>query len=405
MSNLLLFRFLSGDASDVEWVVGKGDDLRLQHGDLTDLAAAASGHRCVLLMDASDVLLTTAAVPSKQRNTLLRAIPYALEDHLIDDVESLHFAIGERLPDGITIPVAVVRHTLIKDVMERCGAEAIAISAAVPEVQLVPYVEGEWTVIVDQDRALVRTGLHAGFSTDRDSLNLYLQFALRDLGENPLSRIRVIGQYSLVDVELPEGVEWVQEAGDLPTLVMLARDGGNQKWINLLQGVYSQRARIGRLIRPWRAAAALVLLVLAVQFAMNLAERYRLQSEHRALLSKIETVYRETFPDARRVVNAKVQMERRLKSLQQGSGAGEDEFLDLLGRTGPVLKASSGLELTAVDYRNGALTLGLSASSLETLDRLRAQLLSQGGLQVEIQSASSVEGRVTSRLEVKKAQG
>jgi general secretion pathway protein L len=69
-----------------------------------------------------------------------------------------------------------------------------------------------------------------------------------------------------------------------------------------------------------------------------------------------------------------------------------------LERSGPVLTGEEGLQLTGLNFRNGELSLSISASSLATVDAVRQKLSDAAGLAVDIQSASSREGRVEGRL-------
>jgi general secretion pathway protein L len=116
----------------------------------------------------------------------------------------------------------------------------------------------------------------------------------------------------------------------------------------------------------------------------------------------MEAIYRQTFPESRNVVNPKLQMERQLATLRQRVGSGAGGFLEFLSRSGPVIRSESGLSLTGLNFRDGSLTLNLSASSLETVDLLRERLISEAALAVEIQSASSRDGKVNSRMLIRK---
>ena len=66
-------------------------------GSLEQAALEAAGCRVIVLVPGVDVVLTSAVVPSRNRQRIMSAIPYMLEDQLAEDVDSLHFAIGRRL--------------------------------------------------------------------------------------------------------------------------------------------------------------------------------------------------------------------------------------------------------------------------------------------------------------------
>jgi general secretion pathway protein L len=392
----LLFRFRDETGDRVEWCSTDPGTLQLHAGSLEELAGAASGQRLVLVADGARLTVVSANVPSRQRATILKALPYALEEQFADDVESLHFAIGERLPSG-ELGVVTCRHSELQGWMQRCSEAGISPVAVVPESLLIPWQEGEWTLIGDQARTLVRFGLWHAFVVDSGALSVLL--AQVDAGRSEtLSTVRLFGGLSASDV--PEAIRpLVHESEDgLPTLALLATQYRPGHTLNLLQGAYSPRAKVGRYVRPWRMAAALLLGLLVVQAGSMLTKRSRLQAESRQLADESEQIYRATFPEARNVVDARLQMERQLQALRREAGSDGSGLLDLIERSGPVLLGEKGLRVNGLNYRNGELNLSITATSLATVDVVRQKLNEESGLQVEIQSASSRDGRVEGRL-------
>jgi general secretion pathway protein L len=384
---------------------------------MTDLARQATGRRSILVADGSHILLTRAEVPSRQKSTILKAIPYALEDHFAEDVEELHFAIGERDAEG-GIPVAVVREGLMTEWLDRCQEGGITPSAVVAEPLLVPYTEGETVLLMDGERVLVRTGAASGYVADRDMLAVLLTVeppeepagdaAEEEIGEDvePQTRRTVLRIYGQVDPSvLPSSdtVEIHREGLEVDPLVVLAHQFRPASVINLLQGPHSPRARVGRLLNPWRAAAAVMLLIVVTQFGVNLVERFRLQRESEALTQRIEQIYRRAFPNARKGGDPRLLMESHLKAMRAAGGAGDTGLLDLLTQAGPLLSRVKDVQITGLNYREGGLTLSLTAPSLQTVDQLRQSLASNRPLEVEIQSASSRDGKVNSRLLIREA--
>ncbi len=399
--NEVLFRFNGQNPDLVEWV--ESGELSTHHGKLQDLAILCGGRRCVLVGDGRQIVLATTNIPARQRHTLLRAIPYALEEQFAEDVESLHFAVGERTASG-EVPVAAVRDSELRGWLERCWAVGLNVSAVVVEQLLLPWEEHAWVLLADGDRVIVRQQLWAGFVTTRPMLPLMLP-GVADGVENEddeepsvAPRLLLVGDLDAEDLGGDSGREVEVRPSDVPTLVVLATGYDPRAGINLLQGSYSPKARVGRYLKPWRVAAALLLVLLVVQFTFNMTEQARLETRDQRLTASIEQIYRQTFPESRKVVNARAQMESRLKALRQAGGRSANPFLQILADSGPLLRNAAGVKVTSLNYRDGTLAVGVSASSLQTVDQLRAQLVADTGLQVEIQSASSRDGKVNSRL-------
>jgi len=172
------------------------------------------------------------------------------------------------------------------------------------------------------------------------------------------------------------------------------------KSINLLQGPYSRTGDWTRVWKPLRVTASLLLAgILVSLFAMGV-DYYRLSRESAQLQARIEATFRTAMPGTKRVINPRVQMQQQLDRLQRGSGSGAG-FLVLLGKTGSVLKGVPGVELGGVSFRTGRLDLDLKITDLQSLDRLKQALAGDGGLEVEIQSATTgADQRVQSRLRI-----
>ena len=77
----LVFRFTG--PNQAEWSTADGVS---EHGDLATLAARINGRRLLLAVPSEMLILTRAKVPGRNRSAWLKAIPYALEEGLAEDV-------------------------------------------------------------------------------------------------------------------------------------------------------------------------------------------------------------------------------------------------------------------------------------------------------------------------------
>ena len=66
----------------------------VMQGTLAKAAAYAGNAKVIVAVPSDRVYLTRQRLPGKNRQRLLKAIPYALEDQIIDNVEDMHFALG-----------------------------------------------------------------------------------------------------------------------------------------------------------------------------------------------------------------------------------------------------------------------------------------------------------------------
>src|SRR3569833_1645017 len=94
--------------------------------------------------------------------------------------------------------------------------------------------------------------------------------------------------------------------------------------------------------RPWRPAAALLLVRVAAQIGIKYYENHRLDAENARLQQEISDLYLKTFPEATREVNPRAQMEQRLAVLRGGGGQGGGDFMVLLSACCQPVAASPG---------------------------------------------------------------
>jgi general secretion pathway protein L len=340
-------------------------------------------------------------IPGRNRQKLLRAVPFALEEQLSDEVENLHFAVGKPLADG-ALPVVVISRNYMQQLMDAVAEAGLDVQQVISELQAVPVAENEISVLLDGEIALVRSGPVSGYIADSENLGLLLAAEPRD-EEAPLPILRLLlREHSLLpDTDAYAAETQVQQfAGD--PLTVFAR-GLDASAINLLQGAFSRTGEWLRVMQPWRATAALLLAGVLVSIVVMGIDYVRLGSENERLRAQIEDTFRSALPGVTRIVNPRVQMQQHLDQVlrNQDSGGG---FLGLLARSGTVFKDMQGVEVQGVTFRAGRLDVDLTVSNLQLLDTLKQNLSQAGKLSVDIQSATTgADQRVQSRLRIQGA--
>lgn len=392
----ILLRLPARADGALQWALidAGGAPRALHQGGAQELAAQAQGRRLLALAPGEQVLLTGVEIPSRSQRQLRRAVPYALEDELAQDVDELFFALGPRT--GGRTPVAVVERGRMQAWVEGFQAWGLRPQALLPECLRLPLEPGRWTVLCEGERCLVRTGVTDGFYAERAWLAELLAAALQALEEE--TRPQGIALWS--DGEAPPpGLDGLAvpvevKAEGVRALEVLAATRERPP-LDLLQEEFSQREALSRHLRPWRAVAVLAGLALLLAMLNRGLEIHRLSAEVKGLNEAITAVYREAFPEARRIVDPRVQMEQQLRSLKGAGESGQGGFLRLLDVVSAELAGSPNLQVTGLSYRDGRLDLSLSAPSAQSLDELRQRLAAKPGLQAELQSVST-EGETAS---------
>ncbi|MDH3712405.1 MAG: type II secretion system protein GspL [Gammaproteobacteria bacterium] len=400
MAGQLLLRFTAAGGDDaVEWAVvdarGKVPG-EIRTGSLTEAAAACTGRSVVVIISGADALLSGARVPGRNRNRVRAAIPYALEEGLVEDVSAYHFVSGRPDPNGV-YPTVVVLRSFMDRLLERLNKAGIQAVRVLSEAQLLG--EDAWTVLVDGQRALVRLGTTRGFATELDALPLLLETAR---GETPTESDKDVPLAFYGDPQAIEDLRGyaVQLRPVDSVLGVLAP--GVVRGLNLLQSDYSPGTQIKRVLRQYRLSAALAAVLLILVCTLGVMEYRQIHTENARLQVEIEAVLKRTFPDLRRVVNPRAQMRQRLLALRKEQRT-DGGFLELLTAASGPLAALTEVQLNGLVYRRGRLELDLEARELRNLDALQQEITKVRALSASIESAKSDQQKVRGRLRIVRA--
>jgi general secretion pathway protein L len=312
-----------------------------------------------LVLPAARVLFARLALPRVGAATLRDLLPFAVEDRLLADPSHIHAVAGRTDARGETL-VAVIDREWLRGMLDAVRAVGLRPTRAYCESALAAGPGTDWNLVLGATHGLLVDETGAGVTFDRSSgtaVPLALRIALDEAsarGARP-ERIRV---HAEGDAPRPDPARWSAEAG-VPmepgtTWEALARGLPAAGAINLLTRDFAApSARLERLRVP-RVALMLAAAIVVVQIAFDGAETWRLARERDRLRASAESIFRATFPEARVVVDPRLQMQRNLEDLRRSRGvAGGDDFLAGLTRAA----REGAVPVRAVDYANGELKI------------------------------------------------
>jgi general secretion pathway protein L len=409
----LLLRLPAPGQTDTEWLTvdetGAPAGPR-QAGPLNLAAAVGASARIVALAPATQVLLAEPDLPPGSGAKLARAVPFALEEQLTEDIDQLYFAIGRRGPAGKT-PVAVVSRTIMESWLASLNAAGLAPVAIYPEISLMPENPGQTVLWLERERlavrrpgglpfaveltpvteALVVAGMIPDPSDDaappkvRESAILYLSredwLRVQDEFEG------LIGQFESLKIQLlPDGA--------LPWLARGLEDG---RAINLLQGEFATETDYGAHWRQWRVAAGLAVALLVVHLGAQAVQLQRAKRDSAQLDTQIAQVFSMAMP-TEKPLEPRRQMEARL-NLVRKSAVGPQYFLHAMQALSAGLSQVPKTSIDALSYREQTVDMKLTAPSVEALSQL-SQVIGSKGLVAEIQSSTPVSGGVEAHMQI-----
>jgi general secretion pathway protein L len=376
-------------------------------GSLEDLASQTTGAQIIVLVSGVDVSLAKVSVPTANKQRMLKAIPFALEDQVAESVEDMHFAVGARDGEG-KVETAMVSRDCMDAWIQRLSDAGIYPHAIIPDFLTLPMSEDHWNLLTDGDLLYVACGSDHKVCLDLDNALFMLELLLDEQVKEAEQTLFFYGDESQGQSLNPQreniSFEIVPHEGGLLEFLAQQPEGiPLDKTINLLQGDYSRREQIGKIWRPWRFAASLAGVWFVLQLGISIFDVSHLEGEKELLDQQIEKVYRSAFPQARKIVNPKVQMQRELDKLRGGESGTQAGFLSLLADISGAFQQTTGLVLRSVRYKNSSLDVELEVSNLQVLDQLKQKLAKDAQLAVEIQSAAAKDNIVQGRLSIKRS--
>ncbi|MET0051095.1 MAG: type II secretion system protein GspL [Candidatus Thiodiazotropha sp.] len=387
----------------VSWSIRGGVVNDTAEGTLEEAAQQARGKRTLMLIPASEVLLTQVRIPTRNRQRLLQAIPFSLENELTEDIDELHFAAGSIDAEQIT-PVMVIARQRLDDWLSRFEEVGLEPMGLFADLTCLPRQEKTWNLYQDEHCLLVQTQLNQGFSVDIMNAESVLDMALQQAQENAPEKLIV---HHLEAVEPMAKLENIaadceiifQPIPSRSQLTALLASNLNEKTqINLLQGEYLRVDKMTLQWKRWLPAAALGAVFAGLSMATTVKDYYTYEQQSKSLDQEIRTTFQQAFPDIKRIVDPRVQMEQQLKALQ-GSGAGFTQFATLFVPAAEIVKKAPNTTLESISFRDGQLDLQLTIKELQALEPLKNQLQA-AGLNVEIRSANASGNQVTSHLRI-----
>lgn len=400
------------DASGVFQAGGQDDDREVVE---QTLAQNDLDHvRLIGLVPGDEALFCFAEIPAKQARYVRQALPFAVEEQVAQDIDTVHLSLGERSDQGFRVAAIdrqrmAIWHELFDAVQ---GAD---LDSLYPDAALLPVSESRWCICLDGEDTLVAGSRGEWFRMDTVNLGIF-SYTLASPDENEVVAEITVTVYGseadfekhadlVTQLEQQERLRISKETLQMTPLELLAHAHHNLLCtpINMCQGTFEAVDRSGGLWRLWRPAAIIAAVWFALQVGVELGMGYYHLQEAKQLEQQAMTIYRDVFPNDNRATpqNVRRVLEGQLRLARQ-SGPRAD-FLSLLTQAGAEYSRLGGgqnVRFDSVNYsrQRGELVVELRADSYDRLSALRSAI-GDRGLEARIGSvvndASGARARLT----------
>jgi general secretion pathway protein L len=382
-------------------------------GELAQATAMSTGRRVAVILPPGEALATESDAPAKGAAKLAQVVPYALEERVADEIEQLHFAIGDRDPATGRVPVVVLERSRLEARLAELRTAGLNPQAIYSAATLLPAMPGQMIGLLEGDTLTLRTTdspplvLPALSIADAFEMALSLQTsAVAGLEPAPLGLLLYTGhdewdahqlkidafrdRFTGVKVQLlPRG-----------SLSVLAPAAAADDAVNLLQGAFAVSSPTELSWRSWRIAAVLAASLLCLHLGARFYEMNRLRKVENSLDAGIEQAFRAAMPGQQNATNARRRVEQRLLQVQGGGGRGTllPALLAIANARGAVPSA----KIEGLTFRDGTVDLRIDTPDAASLDAIGQQLRA-ASWQADIMGGN-VNGDVyKGRLQIRKA--
>lgn len=413
MSDTLLIHFDINTAHQATWsMCNAAGELtgKITTGTLQELAEFAGEKNAVLLLNSQCLHISQLTLPTQNLQKMIKAVPYAIEEYIAEDVEDLHFVVAKNKHNNKTDVVGIEKQTL-QNIIDIFHELKINIETIIPDALCLAASE------TDKQWACLNFNTHSYLQTDSNSGMVYPHHLLPYLLKNKLKGEDIKPEKILLfceqenntafeniinDETINNGdIEFINIVYNTHPLVVFCGLYKQALPFNLLQYGFKPKRKTSGYWHHWKLAASLAAIWLVLHLGLSNVKLSMLEEENKITSARIEKIYKKSFPESKKIVNPRVQMEQKLKQLKSNSGNSNNGFMFLLSESfGTLSHDKKNITIQSLTYRNNRMDIGVDSVNLQSIETLNNNLNNNSQIKSEITSSSSEKDKVKGHLRV-----
>lgn len=352
--------------------------LPLEHRAIEAINTIQTTARTIIVISTRHSTLHRVELPLLSERKARLAIPFAIEEQLVQNVSELHFVFDRAHYHHNHYLVAVID----KHWLEKIIARLDALNIDFEKLTLDWFALSEHEVCMTNDALLVNDELFRG-ALSHELCELFLtkeHESLQGFVFNDSMIKRLPKEFSL---QKEPAQTWVAQR-------LFAHGDG----MNLCQGDFQHHTR-SQASQIWYWACGIVLGSWMLLWVLtNLYHLHVYQKKINAQDAEIANIYHVFYPQDKRVISPEFRIRQRLKS----GGVGSESFWPLLAKLAQS-NALSALQIQQMRFQNKTLALTVTAQDFAALESVQSQLQQQG-VHVTQTQASSTKQKILATLEL-----
>lgn len=365
--------------------------------DLSECPKINPTENLVVLLPGETVTLTSVKLPKMRLSERAQAIPFALEEQLASEPDSIQVAVGDTQNDG-TVTVAIIEKTILEAQLNALHNVNLYPRIMLPDFLGIILEPETWSIVLQDQMAIVRTDFQNGFSVDANNLLLFLQLNLEKNKAHKPKKIICWQKNAVLDVSQLEKVGVpIEMRGESKYSYFDVKNLTTKFPLNFLQGKYRSKGQSSELQKNWLICGVSVAALIGFLFLSNIAQWIYFRYQSAILENKILLVYKTLFPTAKTVLEPRFRTANLLKKFDSASQGGN--FLKIVGIAGKTALTLPGLQIVSFEYKNEKLALTVNANSVSQLSEWSKGLRAEG-LQIQQHILSTEKNNVHAEITI-----
>lgn len=346
--NQLRLYFKSQDFSEYDWCLSSEEGIKAGNessGVLAELSANCAD--IVFVLPQQWVYLTSIETTQQQNKQLIQAVAYQLEDQFAEDVDELHFASGKE--SNNTIPFVVIKKSIMNDLIQFEKQAKITATCVVVESDCMPAAEpNELLLLTREQHCVLKSQQYELVSVcQAHQLDAYCDLYKK---KNP--------QLSIKHFD-----------GDLLNTLVDAKSV-----INLKQKEFSNSDQWRATMQRYYWPLGILILIFCLQVFNLWSNNKNQQTQLDQIVNEQESLLKQQGLELKG--SAKKTLIKVLQS--QNGQLNQTDFIATFHRLLLAKAEISSLKLDKISYQNQKLTVDITATNFQDLDRLSLALKQQG---------------------------
>lgn len=408
MSDTLLVHYNINHADQATWALcNTAGELvgKINNGSLSQLGEHAGTQAIIILLNSQCLHINQLQLPPTSQQKMLKAVPYAIEEFIADDIENFHFVINKNKQNAFT-SVAGIKKSTLQNIIDTFQQADITVETIIPDALCLAADDSQWVCLVFKDNVYLQTGTMNGMIYPRDMLNIIINNKLQQETHAIPDKILFFSEQEDSSAgealtKTNDNIEVIRIVYNTHPLVVFCGNYKQALPLNLLQHQFKTKRKSSGYLQHWRLAASLAAVWMILHLGLTGFQQSQLKEENRISKARIERIYKKSFPESRKIINPRVQMEQKLKELKTGSTNSDNGLLFLLSESfGTLSQDKENINLRTLTYRNNRMEIGLDSTNLQAIETLNKNLNNRQSIKSEIASSSSENNKVKGQLRI-----